>query len=405
MFDYRLTDEQIALQKMAHEFAEKEVRPIGLELDHNPDPAKSAYMEHLLEKADKVGLRTMGIPEKYGGGGIDDLFSHCIVGEDLSWGNRGVCGMLLSATKAAHVLGSEELCPSEEIRSKWLRAYCEDPNFLISTATTEPNSGSENLLTYSAPDAGYRTSAVRDGDEYVINGMKCFVSNIGWAKLYFVYVRTDQTKGVEEGASFFMIPRDTPGVSHGRVHDKMGYRLNLNRELIMENVRVPVENRLGPENCGVSFIRRHMRGDALINAAAMVGLARAAYEDTLEYAKTRVASGKPLIEHQAIATKIIDMYTNIEAARSLVLYAAWRVDAAWNGVDGKKIPGDPKMSPSASYFAHEVACDVTRWAMEIHGGMGVMKELPIEMYFRDAHNMMHSDGGNIMKRLKAIQGL
>ncbi|MFC1491071.1 acyl-CoA dehydrogenase family protein, partial [Nitrospinota bacterium] len=339
MVDFQLTEQQMALQRLAYEFAEKEVRPIAMDLDHDPDPAKSAYMEPLLEKADKVGLRTMGIPEKYGGGGIGDLFTHCIVAEELSWGNRGVCGMLLSATKITHYLMADELAPGacEENREKWLRAYCEDPNFLISTALTEPDSGSENTI-YSHPDAGYRTRGVRDGDEYVINGMKHFVSNVGWAKLYFVFVRTDPTKGVFEGVSLFMIPKETPGLSFGRVHDKIGYRLNLNRELILEDVRVPVANRLGPENYGSANIRKVMRGDILINAAAMVGLARAAYEATLEYARNRVASGRPIVEHQAIGFKLIDMYTLIEAARSFVWRASWRVDAAWEGVNGKKIP-------------------------------------------------------------------
>ncbi|MFC1491715.1 acyl-CoA dehydrogenase family protein [Nitrospinota bacterium] len=408
MVDYRLTEEQVALQKMTHEFAEREVRPIAMEIDHDPDPAKSAYIPYLLEKADKVGLRTMAIPEKYGGGGVDDLFTQCLVGEELSWGDRGMCGMLLSATKITHILSAEDLapCACEENREKWLREYVNDPTFLVSTATTEPDTGSENMLPdFNDPAGGYRTTAVRDGDDYVINGTKIFVSHIGHARLNFVFLRTDPSKGVHDGASAFMIPIDAPGVSFGRVYDKIGYRLNLNRELILDNCRVPASLRLGPENYGLKNILKHIRGDTLINAASMVGLARAAYETTLEYARNRVQSGKPIIEHQTIAVKLLDMWTQIQSTRAYVWQAAWAVDCAWHGIDGGKIPIDPKLANSASYLAHEMCVDVCRAAMEIHGGIGAMRDYPIEMYMRNAVCMLHSDGGVINKRIRILHGL
>ena len=406
MADYRLTDEQLALKQMAHEFAVKEIRPVAMELDHNPDPAKSAYMPRLIEKAHKVGLHTMSLPEKYGGGGIEDLYTHCIVAEELSWGDRGFVGILLSATKITHLLMADELKPfaCEENREKWLRAYCQDPTFLISTATTEPDSGSENnITTYNDPKGGYRTTAVRKGDEYILNGSKIFVSNIGWAKLNFVYARTDKTQGVQEGgASLFAVPIDAPGVSFGQVYDKIGYRLNLNRELILQDCRIPVSNRLGPESAGLKRLRRYMRGDTLINAASMVGLARAAYEATLEYAQIRIACGRPIAEHQTIGVKLLDMWTQINAARAYVLQAAWAVDAAWQGIDGEKIPVDPKLSQSASYYAHEMCVDVCRAAMEVHGGVGAMRDYPVEMYMRNAVCMLHSDGGVINKRVRLL---
>ena len=396
MLDAYLTEEQVFLQQLAHDFAEKEIRPIAMELDHNADPAQSAYMDHILEKADKVGLRTMPIPEEYGGGGIESLFTQCLVGEDLGWGDRGVGGMLLSSSKITHLLMSD--LATQEQRDKWLRAYVADPKFLISQAMTEDETGSENLLPYDGVDGGFRTRAVREGDCYVVNGLKRFISNVGYAKLNFVYVRTDPTKSVLDGVTLLMVPIDTPGLKFGRVFDKMGYRLNLNREMIFENAKVPVENRLGPENYGIININKHLRGgDGLINAAAMVGLARAAYEAAMEYASSRVASGKAIIHHQAIGFKLVEMYTAINAARSYVWQAA-------RAVDGRdKVPMDWKLPGSASYFAHEVACEVTRAAMEVHGGMGVMRDMPIEMYLRNAYNMLHSDGGIIMKKLKVMK--
>ncbi len=399
MIDGGLTEEQIAIQKLAHDFAEKEIRPIAMKLDHETDPAKAFFMPHLAKKLDEVGLRTMSIPEEYGGGGIDDLFTHCVVAEELGWGDRGVVGALLSSNKITRFMTAEALTTPEQ-RKKWLTAYVKDPEFMIAQCMTEDLTGSENLLPYEGVDGGFRTRAVREGDHYIVNGSKRFISNSGYAKLYFVYVRTDKSKGVNKGTTLLMIPLGTPGLSFGRVHDKMGYRLNLNREIIFDNCKVPVENRLGPENYGITNINSHLRaGDGLINAAAMIGLARAAYETTLAYAEIRKQSGMMLINHQAIGLKLVEMYTEINAARAYVWQAARMVD------DRHKVHFDPKMPGSASLFAHEMACKVTRDAMEIFGGSGVMRELPIEMFLRNAYNMLHSDGGIIMKKLKVMRQL
>ncbi|MCC7485120.1 MAG: acyl-CoA/acyl-ACP dehydrogenase [Burkholderiales bacterium] len=397
--DQFLTREQIAIQQLAHEFARNEIRPIAMKLDHMSDPKDAFYMPHLARKFDEVGLHAMSIPEEYGGGGIDDLFTHCIVAEELGWGDRGVVGLLLSSNKITRYLTARELATPEQCR-KWLTAYVEDPEFLIAQCMTEDEAGSENLLPYDGVDGGFRTTAVREGDFYVVNGVKRFISNSGYAKLYFMYVRTDRTKGINEGSTLLMIPLDTPGLSFGRVHDKMGYRLNLNREIIMENCRVPVENRLGPENYGISRINSHLRaGDGLINAGAMLGLARAAYEAALDYAETRKQSGGRLVGHQAIGLKLVEMYSELNAARAYVWQAARMID------NREHAPVDLKMPGSASMFAHEMACKVTRDAMEIFGGSGVMRELPIEMYLRNAYNMLHSDGGIIMKKLKVMRQL
>lgn len=397
--DQFLTEEQVAIQQLAHEFAEKEIRPVAMKLDHMPDPQDSFYMPHLGKQFHEVGLHAMSIPEEFGGGGIDDLFTHCLVAEELGWGDRAVVGLLLSSNKITRYMTARELTTPEQCR-KWLTAYAKDPEFLIAQCMTEDEAGSENLLPYNGTDGGFRTTAVREGDYYIVNGRKRFISNAGFAKLYFMYVRTDKTKGINEGSTLLMIPIDTPGLSFGRVHDKMGYRLNLNREIIMENCKVPVANRLGPENYGISRINSHLRaGDGLINAAAMIGLARAAYETALEYAETRKQSGKKLISHQAIGLKLVEMYSEINAARAYVWQAARMID------NRDRMPVDLKMPGSASMFAHEMSCHVTRDAMEIFGGSGVMRELPIEMYLRNAYNMLHSDGGIIMKKLKVMRQL
>jgi len=399
VIDFRLTEKQLDYQKIAHDFARDEIRPISLELDHQEDPLKAAYMPHLLEKMDATGLRTMSIPKEYGGGGVDDLLTHCLVGEEISWGDRGATGFLLSSTKITHILTSQ-LVEDKEMADYWLREYVKDPTFLIGTATTEPITGSENQLPYNGVDGGYRTTAVREGDNYIVNGKKHFISNVGWARLMFTFVRTDPSKGVEQGASLLMVPMDAPGVRMGKVHNKLGYRLNQNAEIIFENAVVPVKYRLGPENCGVSYIRRQLRGDALINAAGQIGTARAAYEASLEFAQNRVASGRPIAHHQSIGIKLVDMYTKLEAARALVWKGAWHQDMR------HEIPVDPPMTLAASAFAHEISCDVTKMAMEIHAGVGVQRENFIEKWFRDCHNMLFSsDGGNNMKKVRAMYAL
>lgn len=396
-YDQFLTEEQIAIQELAHEFAEKEIRPAAIKLDHAADPYESFYMPTLGQKFHEVGLHAMSIPEEYGGGGIDDLFTHCLVGEELGWGDRAVVGILLSSNKVTRYMLARELI-KEDVAKHWLTRYAAEWDFLIAQCMTEDNVGSENLLPYNGTDGGVQTTAVLKGDHYIVNGRKRFISNAGWAKLYFMYVRTDRTKGINDGCTLLMIPKDTPGLSFGRVHDKMGYRLNLNREIIMEDCRVPVANRLGPENYGITRINSHLRaGDGLINAAGMIGLARAAYEASLEYAAERKQSGKKLIQHQAIGLKLVEMYSELNAARAMVWQAARAID------NRDKQAVDPKMAGSASQFAHEIACHVTRNAMEIWGGSGVMRELPIEMYLRNAYNMLHSDGGIIMKKLKVMR--
>lgn len=396
-YDQFLTEEQVAIQELAHEFAEKEIRPVAMKLDHAADPYESFYMPTLGQKFHEVGLHAMSIPEEYGGGGIDDLFTHCLVAEELGWGDRAVVGILLSSNKITRYMTARELV-TEDVAKHWLTRAAAEWDFLIAQCMTEDNVGSENLLPYNGIDGGVQTTAVLEGDHYIVNGRKRFISNAGWAKLYFMYVRTDKTKGIIDGSTLLMIPLDTPGLSFGRVHDKMGYRLNLNREIIMENCRVPVANRMGPENYGIVRINSHLRaGDGLINAAGMIGLARAAYEATLEYAAERKQSGKKLMQHQAIGLKLVEMYSEINAARAFVWQTARMID------NRDKQAVDPKMAGAASQFAHEMACHVTRAAMEIWGGSGVMRELPIEMYLRNAYNMLHSDGGIIMKKLKVMR--
>ncbi|MEE9276651.1 MAG: acyl-CoA dehydrogenase, partial [bacterium] len=278
----------------------------------------------------------------------------------------------------------------------WLKAFCADPTFMASMALTEPDAGGDNALPFDAPGAGVRTAAVRDGDHYVLNGMKCFIAQSGAAKLYFVFTRTDPTKGILEGCSCFLIPLGHPGMSFGRIHDKMGSRLIRNQEIFFENCRVPKEWMLGREGAGLIAIRGSLATDGVLGGARAVGVARRALEDIVEFCKMRVQGGKPVIQHQAIASELADMYATLQAMRSLVWNVAWSVD---------HLPPEPKRVPAVMTFCTKHAFDIAHRAAELAGGMGVMREAPFEKLLRDAFSLKHLDGGNYIKRLKIGAGL
>ncbi len=389
MVDFAVSKEQSALVQLARDFVEKEAKPRVAELDKLSDPAESVSAD-LLEKCSELGFRAMAIPKKYGGMGVEDTVTIVMVCEELGVGDVTLASVPIKGRKLYHILDNREVA-TEEVRDKWLKEFCADPTFLVSIAMTEPDSGADNILPYNAPGAGVRTTAVREGDEYVINGMKHFIAHAGIAKLYLVFARTDPTKGIMEGCSCFLIPDGHPGMRFGRVHDKMGFRLLRNQEIIFENCRVPAEWRLGPEGTGVATIRAGLGSDGILNAARAIGVARRAFEEITEFCRNRVQGGKPIIEHQVIASTLADMYASLEAMRSLVWNVAWSVD---------HLPPDPKRVPAVMTFCTEHAFEIVHRAAELAGGMGVMKDAPFEKLLRDGFSIKHLDGGNYIKRIK-----
>jgi alkylation response protein AidB-like acyl-CoA dehydrogenase len=251
------------------------------------------------------------------------------------------------------------------------------------------------VLPYEGTDVGLRLSAARDGDHYVLNGMKHFITNAGASKLYYVLARTDPSRGLRQGVTAFLVPTDTPGFRIGREHDKMGRRLQRNGELIFENARVPVGNRLGEEGRGHGLFTRFLRGGVTIPAAIAVGVARAAYQAAVAHAGTRVQGGRPLREHQTIANMLADMYGQIEAARTLVWRSAWAIDT--------DAPDASQLALMGKVVASEMAVRACISAMEVFGGYGYMRDLPMEKHVRDALSFLHSDGTNQMNRLRAAR--
>ncbi len=387
--DFRLTDEQIALQKLAHDFAEREIRPIAHEQEKIADPALRFPWE-VVEKGSRMGLRTLALPEEMGGAGADVL-TLCLVGEELAWGDLGIAVTFDQTWKISHFL---HRLANDEQRARYLPAFLEDHRFHLAVGSTEPNAGSDNIVPYNSPDAGMRTTAVRDGDHWVVNGMKHFISNGGAAKLYFILFRTDTTKGVNEGVTLFIVTPDMEGFTYGRVHEKMGQRLSQNAELIFENCRVPDANRVTKVNGAMEERKRFVRGSNIEAAATVLGTARAAYEEALEYARNRVQGGKPIIDHQAVGFLLADCFADYEASRRLLHYAAWTAN--------QDDLYDPKIGFMTKCFVSEASFRIATRALEVWGGMGYMTEAPMEKYLRDATSFLHSDGTNQAMRIRTM---
>ncbi|MFC1491657.1 acyl-CoA dehydrogenase family protein [Nitrospinota bacterium] len=385
--DFNLTEEQRALQMLARDYATKIVRPIAAEHDRRQEPSECVPWE-VLDEGSKLGLRTLALSEEWGGGGAD-MLTLSIVGEELGAGDLGVAATFDQTWKFSPIV---EHWTNEEQRERFVPPMIKDPRFFLATCITEPDAGTDNVLPYDAPGAGVQMRAERNGNSYRLNGTKQFISNGGTAKLYVTYARTDKTKGGLKGLTAFLVPDDTPGLSVGRIHDKMGRRLLSNATLVFENAEVPVANRLGEEN-GAESLRtsRIVRGRGGYGATVL-GSGRAAFEEAVNYAQERIQGGKPIGQHQAVAQMIGEMHTRLEAARSVLWRASWSVDYAEEY--------DPKFAWLTKVFCSEAAYEVCRLAIEVHGGVGYMRECPVEKYLRDVISFLHGAGNNHIFRIK-----
>jgi acyl-CoA dehydrogenase len=368
---FALTEEQKALRDLAREFAEKEIRPKAAEYDeHSTHPAD------VIEKAHEVGLMNPHVPEEYGGAGLSG-FDGMLIGEELSWGCSGIAVSIVANTLGA---GPVMLAGSEDQKRRWLQPLIESP-ILCSFGLTEPNAGSDV--------SGIQTTAVLDGDEYVINGSKMFITNAGRAAWTVVFASTDKSKG-HRGLSAFVVPMDLDGVTIEKHLDKMGQRATDTSAIAFQDVRVPIENRLGEEGEGFKIAMRTLDHTRPGTAAGAVGVARAAYEYSIEYSRERVQFGQPIAMNQGVNFLIADMATEIEAARLLTWQAAWLLD------QGRRAT---LQSSYAKRFASDVAMKVTTDAVQIFGGYGYIKEYPVEKLMRDAKLFQIYEGTSQIQRL------
>jgi acyl-CoA dehydrogenase len=368
---FELTSEQLALRDLAREFAEKEIRPKAAEYDeHSTHPAD------IIQKAHEVGLMNPHIPEEYGGVGLA-MFDGMLIGEELSWGCAGIAVSIV-----ANMLGAAPvvLAGTDEQKRTWLPPLVESP-ILCSFALTEPNAGSDV--------SGIQTTAVREGDEYVLNGSKMFITNAGHAAWIVVFASTDKSQG-HRGLSAFVVPTTLDGVTIEKHLDKMGQRATDTSAVAFQDVRVPAENRLGEEGEGFKIAMRTLDHTRPGTAAGAVGVARAAYEYSVDYSRERVQFGQPIAMNQGVNFLIADMAAEIEAARLLTWQAAWLLD------QGRRAT---LQSSFAKRFASDTAMKVTTDAVQIFGGYGYIKEYPVEKLMRDAKLFQIYEGTSQIQRL------
>jgi acyl-CoA dehydrogenase len=368
--DFTLTDEQKDLREMAHNFAEKEMRKVAWEYDK-----EGTWPQEIIEKAWEVGLMNTHTPEEYGGPGLDYL-SGCLIEEELGWGCSGI-GTSLAANGLASA--PVALGGSEEVKKKFLGMLTEEPK-LASFCLTEPDAGSDV--------SGMKTTAVKKGDKWVINGSKCFITNGQYADWYTVYAKTDKDAG-HRGISAFVVPRDD-SVVIDKKEDKLGQRASNTATVTFNETEVPVGNLLGEENHGFKLAMMTLDRTRPGVAAMAVGIARAALEFAAEYSKERQQFGVPIAMHQAVAFMIADMATKVEAGRLLTWQSASLLD---NGLR------NTLAASHAKRFAADSAMEVATDAVQVYGGYGFIKEYPVEKIMRDAKIMQLYEGTSQIQRL------
>ena len=371
---WQLTEEQEAIVALCREFAEEHIRPRGRAVDEADDGSPL----DLFAEAAKVGITDFMIPEEFGGGGFIDLFTQCLVQEQLCWGDLGIGNFLCSNGFFADpllVLGTPEQ------KEKWLRPLTGENPIITALATTEPGAGSDA--------ASIITQAVKTEGGYLLRGQKAWISNSGYADQYVIFAKTDPTKR-SGGISAFLIKKDAPGFTMGEPMKKMGQRAIRCRELFFDDVFVPEEDRLGDEGQGFYGLMKTFDASRIVLAAAATGVARAAYEYALNYARERVQFGKPIIEHQAVAFRLADMATRIDAAWLQTLRAATMFD------QGKPVLAEAAM---AKLQASETAAFCTWAAVQTLGGWGYSREFPVEQWMRDAKLEEIEEGTSDIMRL------
>jgi acyl-CoA dehydrogenase len=399
--DLSLSTEQLALQQLAREFTEKEITPRATELDAIPNPV-GVFPWDIYTKGNQLGFNKITIPAEYGGLGLGDMEAVIAI-EELSVGDGGIGTTYFVHNSLVYwVLG----CANEEQARKYLSACASDPEdrYFISVGDTEHGRSGDGTPRHHRPSppmtmADFQTAEIippakrrerttvarRDGDNWVINGMKRFITTAGQNKLYLITATTDPDLPDFQATQVFFVPADTPGVSIGHIEDKMGQRLAQNAEVVLENVVIPDSQRAPNGIFGAMA-----RGNNLntLCAAVFVGIARRAFEESVSYARERYKGGTKIIHHQAVQRMLVDMVIGIKTARLLTWQAAWEGDnrcpAAGAGM--------------AKVYASEMAVKATNDAMQVFGGYGYMRDFPLEKLVRDARLGPIYDASNEMIR-------
>jgi acyl-CoA dehydrogenase len=369
--DFELSPEQRELQEMARRFAKEEMAPKSAECDK-----KHIWPEDIYRKGWELGLLNMNIPADYGGTGLGEL-EQCIIIEELAYADGGMAitfGVNCLATQPIIIAGSPEQ------KERILKPFCSTFN-IGAFGLTEPGGGSDV--------AALKTTARRDGDNYVLDGEKCFITSAPHASLFTIFATVDKSKA-HKGITAFVVPRNTPGVTVGKDEDKMGQRASSTGSIILEGVKVPAANRLGQEGEGFKIAMATLDSTRTPVGALATGIAQAALDHAAKYSLQRTSFGKPIGEHQAIAMKLANMVQMVDAARLLTYRAAWMRD------QGKISTLESSITKC---FSSDIAMEVCNEAIQIFGGYGYMTEYPVEKLLRDAKLTQIYEGANEIQRL------
>jgi len=369
---YTLTDEQLMIQAMVREFSRKVVAPEAAERDQN-----KIFPSDILKKMGELGFMGMMIPPEYNGEGADTI-SYALALSEIAYSCASTA--VVMSVHNSIVCESIYHFGSEDLKQRYLKPLASG-KIIGAFALTEPHAGSDPVAQ--------TTSAVRDGDSYVINGTKRFISTGKNAGVVIVTAKTDETLR-HKGISAFVIPRKTPGLIVGRLEDKMGLRASDTTDLLFENCRVPAENLLGKEGDGFKIVMKGLDSGRIGIAAQSIGVAQAALDAAVKYMKEREQFGQKISKFQGLRWTIADMATQIEAARQLMLSAAAMKDR------GEVYTAQASM---AKLFASEMVNQITAKALQIHGGYGFTKDYPVERFYRDARVFTIYEGTSEIQRI------
>lgn len=397
--DIGLTEEQRMMREACRAFVNEHVTPFirqhwQREWLMTPE---ERLPRKILEVADQIGIRTLGVPEEFGGTPLDpemEVQTFALVAQEISRGDSGLADKLVQVWKVSTLLKN---IASRELQEYWFPRIVADPTFLLAHCSTEPRGASDRWLGYDTPETAFQTKAVLEGDEWIINGRKQFVSNGYDAKLYVVYANSRPGAKMLEGTSSFLVPRGAPGFTIQRCNETLGGRFMNNGEMVFEDCRVPRNHCLAENNALARRAGHYSRPGRIIQASKNIGIGIAAFERTADYVQNYVQGGRILIKHQAVASRLADMATRLCAVRGLLRDASRAVDAG--------APNADYLCSMAKLFASEEVLKVCQHAVELHGGNGTMLDFGIEKLYRDATMFLHMDGTVDITRFKIVKTL
>ena len=391
--DFSLNEEQRGWQMEARKFAEDEIRPISLKRDQI-EGGFEPWDWDIMEKGSKLGFRTLAVPKEWGGPGAD-FVTQAVVMAELAKADSAISKAFSQNWKWSHLIANA--C-SQDQKERFLKPFLADHRYVMGRGITEPNAGSDNRMPpENDPKAGYPLRAVRDGDEWVLNGEKCFIANGSVGSLFFVDARTNPDVNIKQGGTLFMVPKGTPGFRIGKVFNKRGWRFYQNAELIFENARVPHANIVGDVGTGsVKAGKGDTTGGDLFGdlelAANAIGVCDDAIEMSMNFTKTHKKGGKYLKDHQLIQLKIHEMHMLTEALRSFVMRVAWMHDQGTHSGNAGLVMN----------YSTDIILRVTRLNMEIHGAEGCLMNARVDKLVRDAMVWTHL-AGDTVQRVKVLK--